>query len=210
MKVICVSAQLCMGKDVTCDYLVESLNASSNNVWQRTSFADSVKKIYEIAFGVDRDFIENWKRNSTPPDGMLKNVRQGLQFIGDGFRTIKSDIWIDIALRDESKNICISDGRYINEAKAVKEKNGITILLYRPGFLNDDPNPSESQLRPLLDWASKNLQTGPIDLSQLREVEVPEGLQYFDYFLVNDGEIEDLHKKIDELIVPYVARHYPS
>jgi hypothetical protein len=199
-----------MGKDVTCDYLVQSLNASSSNIWQRTSFADSVKKIYEIAFGVDRDFIENWKRNSNPPDGMLKNVRQGLQFIGDGFRTIKSDIWINIALRDESKNICISDGRYINEAKAVKEKNGITILLYRPAFLNDDPNPSESQLRPLLDWASKNLQTGPIDISNAQQAEIPEGLQYFDYFLVNDGEIEDLHKKIDEFVIPYITRHYAS
>lgn len=207
MKVICVSAQLCMGKDVTCDHLVKSLNGLKNNqFWERTSFADSVKKIYEIAFGVDRDFIEKWKRNPDPPQGMLKTVRQGLQFIGDGFRTIKSDIWIDIALRDESKNICISDGRYINEAKAVREKKGVTILLYRPGYLNNDPNPSESQLRPLLKWASENLETGPIKIDETKDA--PAGMEYFDYFLNNEGSIEGLYEKIDSLLVPYVINHF--
>lgn len=218
MKAICVSAQLCMGKDVTCDYLVNRLNAiirlkenQAVGLWERSSFADSVKKIYELAFGVDRQFIEDWKRNPDPPDGMQKNVRQGLQFIGDGFRTIKSDIWIDIALRDKSKNICISDGRYINEAKAVKDKNGITILLYRSGFLNDDPNLSESQLRPVLSWASKNLKNGPINIFSLSEEQlkdVPNGIEFFDYFLINDGSLLDLYNKIDQELIPYVLDHY--
>lgn len=213
MKVICVSAQLCMGKDVTCDYLVQKLNdlQNENKLWERSSFADSVKKIYEIAFGVDREFIENWKRNPSPPEGMQKNVRQALQFIGDGFRTIKSDIWIEIALRDESKSICISDGRYVNEAKAVRNKDGITVLLYRPGYLNFDPNPSESQLRPILLWASENLKDGPIDLETFSEEQknsMPEGVEFFDYFLINDQDLASLYAKIEGLLVPYIINRY--
>ena len=127
-------------------------------------------------------------------------IRQCLQFIGDGYRKIRSDIWIEIALRDDGKNLIISDGRYFNEAKAIKEKNGMMFLIYRPGFLNDDPNPSESQVRPLLEWACKNLAEGPIKKTE----DAPPELAYFDYFVINNGSVEDFQKKIRNEVVPFI------
>src|SRR3990167_3977741 len=99
-KLISIFGQLSSGKDCLADYLVNRLNERQMiGEFSRSAFANAVKKVYQDAFGVDRDFVEKWKRIPEPPPGMNINVRKGLQFIGDGFRRIKSDIWIEIALR---------------------------------------------------------------------------------------------------------------
>lgn len=207
MKLIGAASQLCMGKDVLCDYLVESLNKSDPG-WQRGAFANAVKETFEDAFGVNRQFIEDWKRNPEPPPGFLKNIRQSLQFIGDGFRQIKDGIWIEIALRDESKKLIISDSRYINEAKAVKAKGGTMIVLYRPGFLNDDPNPSEAQIKPIVEWCANNLREGPITDCSKSYPDAPDAIQFYDYFLINEGSLQDLYDKVDRLLIPYIEEKY--
>ena len=104
-NIIATYAQLANGKDTLCDYLADAL--PKEKTWERGAFANAVKDTYCNAFGVSREFIENWKRNPEPPPGMLMNVRKGLQFIGDGFRQIVPSIWIDIALRSKD-NLIIS------------------------------------------------------------------------------------------------------
>jgi len=217
MQVLGVAAQLANGKDVLCDYLVKVLNRSyaenDPNRWHRSAFANAVKDVFESSFGVDRDFTEKWKRNPESPPDMLQGVRKSLQFIGDGFRKIRDGIWIEIALRDESKKLVISDSRYINEAKAVKTKDGFMVVLYRPGFLNDDPNPSEAQIKPIVEFCANHLEEGPIPSYQtlvlaFGEKAVPEGMKYYDYYLINDGALEDLYSKVDRLLVPIIERKY--
>lgn len=191
MGIIAFSGQAGSGKDTAANYLAGKLPK-----WKRSAFALAVKKVYCDAFGVDLDFIENWKRIDEPPPGMLMPVRKSLQFIGDGFRQMRDDIWIDLALRED--NLIISDGRYFNEAKTVKAKGGTNILVYRPGYLNDDPNPSESQIRPVVEWCLSTRQNGEI----YWESGIPEAAKYYDYFFVNDGVVEDLYSKIDSLLIP--------
>ena len=205
--IIGAAAQLNSGKDVLCDYLFNKLNGNGgSDLWKRSAFANAVKNVYERSFGVDRDFIEAWKRDPNPPPGMLMNVRKGLQFIGDGFRQIKSDIWIDIVFREsDKKNVIISDCRYINEAKAIKGRNGITILMHRVGFLNDDPNPSESQIRPIVEFCLNRLKDGKIpSLGSIAQLNPPDGIEFYDFFLNNDGTLEDLYRKIDKLLLPFI------
>jgi len=207
MKYIAVTGQLAMGKDVFCDYLCDELNQNSAEKWSRNAFANAVKDTFCNAFDVDREFIEKWKRVPEAPPGFLLPIRQCLQFIGDGYRKIRDEIWIEIALRDTGKNLIISDGRYINEAKAIKKKNGLMFLIYRPGFLNDDPNPSESQIRPMLEWAHKHMVDGPVNYQELLMkygVNIPSELKYYDYFFLNDGDISHLQKKVKENVVPFV------
>lgn len=206
MKVIGCTSQLAMGKDTFCDFLAEELNKYETK-WTRSAFANAVKDTFCKAFNVDREFIEKWKRIPEAPPGFLMPIRQCLQFIGDGYRKIRDEIWIEIALRDKGHNLIISDGRYFNEAKKIKEKDGIMFLIYRPGYMNDDPNPSEAQIKPLLTWAKNNLNDGPIEHDAiLREhhVSTPSELFYFDYYLVNEGTVEDFQEKIREKVVPYL------
>lgn len=209
MKVISIAAQLMSGKDEFCDYLAKVLN-DERLIWHRSAFANAVKDTYCHAFGVNRDFIERWKRINECPPGMLMPVRQQLQFIGDGFRKIKDEIWIEIALRGD-KDLIISDSRYINEARSVCAKKGLMFLMYRPGFLNDDPNPSEAQIRPLVDFCIEHLKEGPIDFNKLKEEHgefCPDALQYYHYWLVNDKTLSDFRSKIARDIVPYVDDYF--
>jgi len=110
MYVIGVAAQLQNGKDTLSDYLAYKLNeiypkfycdkeinppevVAKNELkakinspyWQRASFASNVKKVFCDTFDKDLDFVEKWKTNPEPPPGFSKNIRQSLQFIGDGF-----------------------------------------------------------------------------------------------------------------------------
>ena len=219
MKVIGVAGQLAQGKDVLSDELCRILNQRmvdahladrQEDLWARGSFALAVKKVFMMGFGVDLDFIEEYKRMDEPPPGYKKNIRKSLQFIGDGFRQIKDNIWIEIALR-EDKNLIFSDCRYHNEAQAIKEKGGITILLYRPGFVNDDPNPSESQLRPLVNWCAEYLDEGLISPQLLNYNNFPSELCHYDYYFINDtSNLSDLYEKIKDKLVPYVEEAFKN
>jgi len=203
MKLIAVYGQLANGKDILCDDLAVELNQKSGEKWERGAFANAVKNTFCSAFDIDRDFIEKWKRIDSPPPGFLLPIRKGLQNIGDGFRQIVPDIWIKIALREAiNNNMIISDGRYINEAKSVKENGGINVLIYRDGFLNDDPNPSEAQLRPLILYAQDYLSDGVININNLRNY--PEGMQYFDVFIRNETDKNTFLKKSRSILTPLV------
>lgn len=200
MKVIGIAGQMAVAKDTVANYLVQKLG----NDWSRDAFANAVKRVYCETFNKDMDFIEKWKRISEPPPGMLMSVRQSLQFIGDGFRKMQSDIWIDIQFRKTNSRI-ISDLRYINELKAVKKHGGINILMYRPGFLNNDPNPSESQIKPVIECFIKNGKEGVLNLNyDMGDDDFVE----IDIFLINDGNLEDLYKKVDNMILPYIVSKF--
>lgn len=209
---ICVFAQLAGGKDSVANYLVGQLNklwGQRENIpdgeyWQRLGFADALKKVFMSSFNVDLEFIEEWKRKDAPPPNFDMNVRKGLQQIGDGFRKIQSDVWIRTALRNNF-NMVISDGRYLNEAKMVKEQGGVSVLLWRPGFENDDTNLSEAEIKPYIDYCAKNYKDGPLPREEDKWLNdsLP-NLEYFDYFLINNGGLYDLYEKIDNQLIPYI------
>lgn len=202
LNTICAFAQMASGKDTLCDYLISKLQKKGKKqFWQRSAFANAVKDTFCSSFGYTREFVEEWKRKDEKPEGLNCTVRQALQKIGDGFREIKSDIWIDLALRNDG-GLIISDGRYLNEAKKVREKKGINILIYRSGFINDDPNPSEANLKPFVEYCRDTIPDGKILHSCL--VRYPDGLEYFDVFIRNDSDLDIFYKKIDKHVLPLV------
>jgi hypothetical protein len=213
MKVISIVGQYLNGKDSIADYLASKLTYLSENglskPWERTAFADAVKKVFSQTFGKDRDFIEEWKVKSEPPPGFLKTIRESLQFIGDGFRSIYPRIWLEKCFSDIKYPTVISDGRYLNELEAVQGKNGVNILVYRAGHLNNDPNGSEAHLRPLIEFLIYHGCEGILDHHELRSLPDWFGdIGLIDYFIRNDGTLEDLFKKIDEELLPYIGDRF--
>ncbi len=188
-----VAGQMASGKDVLCDYLHSVLG---DPAWGRSSFASNVKRIYCEAFGVDLDFVEKWKRNANPPPGFEMNVRQALTFIGDGYRKIQPNIWIDMLLKGNLKRLIISDVRYVNESTAIRNRSGINVLMWRPGYENNIDNPSEQQLMPFV----RKLQGTPD--GEIRDPEIP-----FDLWIINDGSIDNLRHKVDSIVVPFVRKY---
>jgi len=201
MFVIGVSGQLRNGKDEIADYLSLQLDG------HRIAFAAAVKEVFCQAFSVDLDFVEEWKVKDEPPPGFDANVRTGLQMIGDGFRKLKSSIWLDRCFDDFDFLDCpiiISDTRYVNELKKVHEVGGTNVLVYRPGFLNNDPNGSEAQIKPFVQYF---LDTGGFE-GVVHDGHLTNPPDLIDVFIRNDGSLEDLYSKVNELVLPYLEEKY--
>jgi hypothetical protein len=190
--VIGVAGQLRQGKDVAADHLARALDL------KRGAFATGVKQVFCEYFGVDMAFVERWKVVDEPPPGFLVSVRKSLQFIGDGFRSIKDDVWVERLFSQHPDDMAISDVRYRNELAAVRERGGFNLLVYRPGFMNDDPNGSEAQIRPFVEHFLAGGKEG--------RVAAHGDFGLVDFFVVNDGGIGDFHAKIDDLVVPFLKR----
>lgn len=184
------------GKNVTGEYLC------SKRGFIPASFAKPVKEIYCRAFSVDMDFVERWKVIDEPPPGFEKTVRQSLQFIGDGFRSINPNVWVDYAFNNNPEKSCYMDGRYLNELSRVRREGGANVLLWRPKYENDDANQSEAQIRPLVDWYAERRIEG--DVGVLDRSGAPNGCELIDFFLINDGDIASLYRKIDRLVIPKI------
>jgi hypothetical protein len=218
MFVIGVAGQAQNGKDTVADRLWERLNSMNGVIWKRGAFAANVKKVYCDTFGVDMAFVEKWKVVPEAPPGFAMSVRQALQFIGDGFRQIQPKIWLDLAFREKCPKI-ISDVRYVNEFLRVKSEGGLNVLIGRPDKINDDPNGSEAQIRPYVDWCLKHC---PRKLTDLRDIwqdlkmiegfsdnvpPLPDGIEEFDIFIRNDGTKEELCETVDKQLVPFVRSY---
>lgn len=205
--IIGVAGQAQMGKDTLSDYLAEKLT----NKWKRVAFADNVKKVYQDTFDCDRSFVEKWKVRPEPPPGFDMTVRKSLQFIGDGFRKICPNIWLDLVFRRETEPIIISDVRYVNEFLRVKEEGGLNILVGRKDKLSDDPNGSEAHIRPYVEWCLDNFNYKIVNVIGSGNVpeDVPEDIpeiNEFDLFINNSKTVEDLYRVIDNEVVPFVER----
>jgi hypothetical protein len=213
MIAIGVAGQKRQGKDVLSDHLVKILPG-----WERAAFAKNVKRIFCETFNVSYDFVEEWKTKDEPPPGFDLPIRKGLQFIGDGFRKIQGGIWIDLMFRNrrESPAPIISDVRYFNEILKVREVGGMVVLLWRPGFENDDACPSESQILPVVRYLASNGHEGDVsnvDLSGILQVHehfkgnVPAKFK-IDLFIKNNGTQEEFVSKSESMIKIYLNNNY--
>lgn len=216
-KIVGIAGQMQNGKDTLADYLASKLKYNINYeddsflsyLWSRGSFASEVKRIFSETFNVSLEFIEEWKVKAECPPGFDMPIRKGLQFIGDGFRKIQGNIWIDLAIRNIKSPTVISDCRYLNELDAISNSKGVCVLIWRPGKENDDPNGSESQIRPLVDWFAQTGLEGNV-VAELRDRglqdDIPSDCAKVDLFIKNDGTKEDLFAKADSLVIPYIKQ----
>jgi hypothetical protein len=190
--IIGVSGQFRQGKDKASDHIADRMGLG------RDAFAFGVKSVFCEYFGVDMDFVERWKVVDEAPPGFLLSVRRSLQLIGDGFRTIKDDVWIEALFRRSCDKVVVSDVRYRNELATIKSRGGLNLLVYRPGFMNDDPNGSEAQIRPFVEHFLAKGKEG--------RVESEGEFDLVDFFVLNDGGLDDFYAKLDALVVPFLKR----
>jgi len=120
------------GKTTAADHLV------SKHGFVKVVFAEPVKRVTEIIYGFDYDML----LGNTPEKRKLRNELrdpiwdkspiQAMQYIGtDLFRdNMDTDVWIKIAQRkvqnllSEGKNVVISDTRFPNEMRFIREELG--------------------------------------------------------------------------------------
>lgn len=130
--------------------------------WEIKKFAGKLKDIASHLTGIDIEDFEDQefkKTNLEPEWGMT--VREFLQKLGtDALRTgLHDNVWVNALMADytsawttdegahdpvkELPNWIITDVRFPNEAKAIKDKGGIIIRIDRPGVEPINNHPSE-------------------------------------------------------------------
>ena len=157
-----------VGKDTFADYIVKHFN------FTKVAFADPIKEGSKIMFDLSEEQV----------NGDLKEVldtrwgltpRQILQRLGtDCCRNMfQDDIWVQRMKiwyeKNKTKNVVISDCRFPNEGKAIKDMGGILIKINNP-----------------------NVET-------TKDVHISEQLIHkikYDFEVLNDKTIPDYYKKI--------------
>jgi hypothetical protein len=199
------------GKDTIADYLVNF------NGFRRESFANSLKDAVAHVFGWDRTMLEGrtaqareWREQVDPWWSERLNMphltpRWVLQYWGTEVcrKAFNDDIWIaslENKLRNSTDDIVISDCRFPNEIKSIKDAGGIVIRVVRgpePTWYgvalaaNNSPQPNVSMeiLKELNIHASETAWVGT----------------KFDAVLDNNGTIDDLFQQIKNLVLDHPA-----
>ena len=206
------------GKDTIADYL------TNFHGFRRESFANSLKDAVAYVFGWDRTMLEGrtktareWREQVDPWWAERLNMpnltpRWVLQYWGTEVcrKAFHDDIWIaslENKLRNSKDDIVISDCRFPNEIKSIKEAGGIVIRVKRgddPEWYKDaaDMNAGDK----CINWAlaAKRMELRKIHASETAWVGTK-----FDAVLTNDGTIDDLMAKVKDLVQDPLASNEP-
>lgn len=199
------------GKDTIADYL------TNFHGFRRESFANSLKDAVAYVFGWDRTLLEGrtkqgreWREQVDPWWAERLNMpeltpRWVLQYWGTEVcrKAFHDDIWIaslENKLRNSTDDIVISDCRFPNEIKSIKESGGIVIRVKRgddPDWYNDacDMNAGDKCLN--YSRAKNRMEKLKIHASETAWCGTK-----FDAVLSNDTTIDELYAKVKELINP--------
>ena len=199
------------GKDTIADYL------TNFHGYRRESFANSLKDAVAQVFGWDRTMLEGrtkqareWREQVDPwwsERLKMPNLtpRWILQYWGTEVcrRAFHDDIWIaslENKLRNSKDDIVISDCRFPNEIKSIKNAGGIVIRVVRgaePEWYNDaaDMNAGDRCMNYMM--GKTRMQALGIHASETAWVGTK-----FDAVMDNNGTIDDLYDQVLGIISP--------
>jgi len=192
------------GKDTAADYLVNF------HEFRRDSFAATLKDAVAAVFGWDRELLEGrtkqarewreqvdtwWAERLKMPELTPRLV---LQLWGTEVcrRSFHDDIWIaslESRLRNSQDSIVISDCRFPNEIKAIKQAGGQVVWVQRgelpswhimAGKANNGDAFAAEKLKSLGIHASETAWVGT----------------NFDYIVDNNGTVDELYKRIAAIV----------
>jgi hypothetical protein len=203
------------GKDTIADYLVNF------HGFRRESFANSLKDAVAHVFGWDRTMLEGRTKQSREwreqRDEWWSNrlgteitPRLMLQLWGTEVcrRAFHDDIWIaslENKLRNSTDDIVISDCRFPNEIKSIKDAGGIIVWVKRgelPEWYDWAVSVNKGKVQNF-SWATSKakLEQSGIHASETAWVGTD-----FDAVLENDGSIDELFEKVKSLVQdPHVS-----
>jgi hypothetical protein len=202
------------GKDTIADYL------TNFHGFRRESFANTLKDAVSYVFGWDRTMLEGrtkqarewreqvdpwWSERLNMPDLTPRLMLQlwGTEVCRRGFH---DDIWIaslENKLRTSTDNVVISDCRFPNEIKSIREAGGIIVWVKRGELPEwyDWAASSNAGDRGNLTWATSKtkLEKAGIHASETAWVGTK-----FDAVLDNNGSIDDLFEQVKDLVLSHL------
>lgn len=136
-----------VGKSLACEGLID---------WTIMSFAWPLKQVCGMVFGLTDEEMNSPELKERKLDRWPhESPRKLLQRVGtDMFRQHYPEVWVQClknriqvaSARPNEANIAITDVRFENEAKALRELGGWLIRIERPGNTTADQHPSEVEM----------------------------------------------------------------
>ena len=204
MRIIGISGKIGAGKD-TVGVIIRQLAITNNGAdWDIRKFAGKLKIVASLLTGIsiekfeDQEFKKTilgpeWGKEtkSNPLNAIepfkditfveMMSVRDLLQKLGtEAMRNgLHQNVWVNALFADfkEDMHWVVTDMRFPNEYKAIKDKGGITIRVNRPGHGTS-----------MTDLASAHPSETALD-----------GFE-FDYTINNDGDLEKLISLVREIL----------
>jgi hypothetical protein len=203
------------GKDTVADYL------TNFHGFRRESFANSLKDAVAHVFGWDRTMLEGrtkqareWREQVDPwwaqrLDMPNLTPRWVLQYWGTEVcrKSFHDDIWIaslENKLRNSKDDIVISDCRFPNEIKSIKDAGGIVIRVHRgpePEWYDDAVNANKGETGNF-SWSTSRSKLEKLGIHASETAWV--GTR-FDAVLDNNGSIDDLFARVKDLVQDHLA-----
>jgi hypothetical protein len=195
------------GKDTVADYLVNF------HEFRRESFANTLKDAVSAVFGWDRTLLEGrtreareWREQVDPwwasrldmPDLTPRLMLQlwGTEVCRRGFH---DDIWIaslENKLRSSKDDVVISDCRFPNEIKSIKDAGGMIVWVKRGELPSWHIMAEKANAGDVL--AQTKLKELGVHASETSWVGTD-----FDAILDNNGSIDDLYNNIRNLLLDH-------
>lgn len=202
------------GKDTAADYLVNT------HEFRRDSFANTLKDAAAAVFGWDRILLEGrtkeareWREKVDPWWAERLNMpnltpRWILQYWGTevcrhGFH---DDIWIasvENKLRNTTDNIVISDVRFPNEIKSIKDAGGLIVCIERG--VNPHWYDIAIQANRGVESATNWLKENNIHASETAWVG-----GHIDFVVYNNSTIDKLCNQINDILSPKSELPFPT
>ena len=176
------------GKDTVADYLVEHYG------FKKTFFAERLKDACRIIFNLNDEQLYG-ELKETPDKFWNDTPRRIQQLVGTECmrRGYADDVWVrGVKLTMEMSphpDWVISDVRFPNEGKAIKSWGGNVIKVNRPSL------PPIARMEPKW-WQKLVGMEGPMHASESSMLNYRD----WDFTLQNDGTLEELYAKVDELM----------
>ena len=197
------------GKDTIADYLVNF------HGYKRESFANSLKDAISVVFGWDRELLEGRTKQSrewreTKDEWWSARLKQDitpryiLQYWGTEVvrRGFHNDMWVaslENRLRQSKDDIVITDCRFPNEIKALKNIGATVIRVKRgpePEWFDDAASMNKGPSRNT-SWA---LSKHRIEEFGVHASETAWVGSKFDNIITNDSTVDDLYAQIKNLL----------
>lgn len=196
------------GKDTAADYLVNF------HGYRRDSFANTLKDAVAAVFGWDRVLLEGrtkearewreqrdeWWSNRLGKDITPRHILQywGTEVCRNGFH---DDIWIaslENKMRKTGDNIVISDVRFPNEIKAIKNAGGKVVRVVRgadPEWYQDAWNMNQGPSN--MSWSISKMRMEQRKIHASETAWIGKGI---DLEIDNNGTIDELFAQIKNLV----------
>jgi hypothetical protein len=133
------------GKD-TCFHILKNEWESKGYTVAQFAFADALREVCSIVFGyTDEHFQDDLFKESFPSPvlGSEWTPRRALQFVGtDLFRAqVDADVWVRVGIQrvrsllSKFDVVIVTDARFENELRALKELGSLLVFIARPSHM---------------------------------------------------------------------------